>query len=47
MNKLFEYQQDLDVLRFTDAQKQAIADRAVRAAGEAAPRRRRSGWRSR
>ena len=41
MNKLFEYQQDLDVLRFTDAQKQAIADRAARAAGEAAPRRRR------
>ena len=39
MNKLFEYQQDLDVLRFTDAQKQAIADRAARAAGESAPRR--------
>ena len=41
MNKLFEYQQDLDVLRFTDAQKQAIADRAARAADESAPRRRR------
>ena len=41
MNNLFEYQQDLDVLRFTDAQKQAIADRPARAAGESAPRRRR------
>ena len=41
MNELFEYRQDLEALRFTDAQKQAIADRAARAAGEAAPRRRR------
>lgn len=41
MNELFEYKRDLDALRFTDQQKQAIAARTAQAAGEAAPRRRR------
>lgn len=41
MNELFEYKRDLDALRFTDQQKQAIAARTAQAVGEAAPRRRR------
>ena len=40
MSELFEYKQTMDGLRYTDEQKKILAEQALRAAGQAAPRRR-------
>lgn len=46
MSELFEYKQAMDGLRFTDEQKKALAEQALRAAEQAAPRRRKPVWRT-
>ena len=46
MNELFEYQQAMDSLHFTDEQKKALAAQVAQAAEQAAPRRRRPVWRT-
>ena len=46
MSELFEYKQAMDSLRFTDEQKKSLAEQALRAAEQAAPRRRKPVWRT-
>lgn len=46
MNELFEYRQAMDGLHYTDEQKKTLAQQALRAAEQAAPRRRRPVWRT-
>ena len=46
MSELFEYKQAMDGLRYTDEQKKILAEQALRAAGQAAPRRRKPVWRT-
>ena len=46
MNELFEYRQAMDGLHYTDEQKKLLAEQALRAAGQAAPRRRKPVWRT-
>ena len=46
MSELFEYKQTMDGLRYTDEQKKLLAEQALRAAGQAAPRRRKPVWRT-
>lgn len=46
MSELFEYKQAMDGLRYTEEQKKALAAQALRAAEQAAPRRRKPVWRT-
>ena len=46
MSELFEYQRAMDGLRYTDEQKNILAQQALRAAEQAAPRRRKPVWRT-
>ena len=46
MSELFEYKQTMDGLHYTDEQKKLLAEQALRAAGQAAPRRRKPVWRT-
>ena len=46
MSELFEYKQAMDGLHYTDEQKKLLAEQALRAAGQAAPRRRKPVWRT-
>lgn len=46
MNELFEYRQAMDGLHYTDEQKKTLAQQALRAAEQAAPRRRTPVWRT-
>lgn len=45
MSELFEYKETMDGLRYTDEQKKILAEQALRAAEQAAPRRRKPVWR--
>ena len=46
MSELFEYKRAMDGLHYTDEQKKTLAEQALRAAGQAAPRRRKPVWRT-
>ena len=46
MSELFEYKQTMDGLHYTDEQKKLLAEQALRAAEQAAPRRRKPVWRT-
>ena len=46
MSELFEYKQAMDGLHYTDEQKKILAEQALRAAEQAAPRRRKPVWRT-